>query len=287
MTLHYTRHERVWLKNHPEFNEAWIQDRIADDPSILGLGELDVIERERKQYGGGRLDLLLQDSDGEQRYEVEIMLGPTDASHIIRTIEYWDIERRRYPGYDHYAVIVAENITSRFLNVLSLFAGSIPLIALQMSALQVGEHVLLDFAKVLDQTSLRTDDESDAVSPPTDRRYWELRAPGTLGIVDNILEIVNEGRDSRYGLNFNKRHITITGGVGRSNFVSMNPRKSFVNVRVLVSNKDEWVARLDEAGLVATELRRRARVNLGRKELEQNAELVRELLDQAREEFEE
>ena len=30
--------------------------------------------------------------------------------------EYWDIERRRYPQYDHCAVLIAEDITSRFLN---------------------------------------------------------------------------------------------------------------------------------------------------------------------------
>ena len=38
----------------------------------------------------------------------------TDESHIIRTIEYWDIERKRYRQYDHTAVIVAEDITSGF-----------------------------------------------------------------------------------------------------------------------------------------------------------------------------
>ena len=73
-----------------------------------------------------RLDLLFIDSDGKERYEVEIQLGATDESHIIRTIEYWDIERKRYPQYNHTAVIIAEDITSRFLNVISLFNGSIP-----------------------------------------------------------------------------------------------------------------------------------------------------------------
>jgi hypothetical protein len=34
------------------------------------------------------LDLLLADQDLTTRYEVEIQLGATDASHIIRTIEY-------------------------------------------------------------------------------------------------------------------------------------------------------------------------------------------------------
>jgi len=31
------------------------------------------------------------------RYHVELQLGATDESHIIRTIEYWDTERRRWP----------------------------------------------------------------------------------------------------------------------------------------------------------------------------------------------
>ena len=58
-----------------------------------------------------------------------------------RTIEYWDIERKRYPQYEHSAVIVAEDITARFLNVISLFNGQIPLMALQMSAFQTGESM--------------------------------------------------------------------------------------------------------------------------------------------------
>ena len=36
--LTYVKHKRVSLKSHPEFNEKWLQDRIADDSTILGLG---------------------------------------------------------------------------------------------------------------------------------------------------------------------------------------------------------------------------------------------------------
>jgi hypothetical protein len=42
------------------------------------------------------------------------MLGELDPSHIIRAIEYWDIERIRFPKRIHRAVIIAEEITSRF-----------------------------------------------------------------------------------------------------------------------------------------------------------------------------
>ena len=109
----------ISLKNHPEISEKRIQEIIAADPAILGLGDLVLKDVERPQPRAGRLDLLLQDSDSKTRFEVELQLGKTDESHIIRTIEYWDIERQRYPQYDHIAVLIAEDITSRFLNVIN------------------------------------------------------------------------------------------------------------------------------------------------------------------------
>ena len=36
--------------------------------------------------------------EGDTYYEVEVMLGVLDESHIIRTIEYWDVERQRRPN---------------------------------------------------------------------------------------------------------------------------------------------------------------------------------------------
>lgn len=101
----YVKAEVIDLARHPELNERWVQDRIGQDTSILGLGNLILKERERIQPGAGRLDLLLQDVDTSRRSEVEIQLGKTDESHIIRTIEYWDIERKRYPQYDILAQI--------------------------------------------------------------------------------------------------------------------------------------------------------------------------------------
>lgn len=101
MIAKYQKPERIWLKHHPEYTEKWVQDLIADDPSILGLGDLVLRDKERTQPRAGRLDLLLQVPDTQRRYEVELQLGATDETHIIRTIEYWDIERKRYPQYEH------------------------------------------------------------------------------------------------------------------------------------------------------------------------------------------
>ena len=162
--------ERISIKNHPEINEDAIQKFIFDNPAVLGLGDLTPLQRERVQPSGGRIDILLIDDDSN-RYEVEIQLGATDPSHIIRTIEYWDTEKKRYPQYDHCAVIVAEEITGRFMNVISLFNGSIPLIAIQLSAYKTGDDITLIFTKIIDRIELGTEEEEELA--PTDRNYWE------------------------------------------------------------------------------------------------------------------
>ena len=166
MNNNYLRSEPINLKSHPTFNERWLQDLIENDPSILGLGDLFLRDKERRQPRAGRLDLLLEDTETQRRYEVEIQLGATDESHIIRTIEYWDIEKKRYPQYDHCAVIVAEDITSRFLNVISLFNGTLPLIALQMQALEVGENMTVVFTKVMDELERGLADDDEGMPRP-------------------------------------------------------------------------------------------------------------------------
>ena len=84
--LKFVKPERILMAQHGELRERWVQDRIAEDPSILGLGDLILKDKERAQPHAGRLDLLLQDPDLPRRYEVEIQLGATDESHIIRTM---------------------------------------------------------------------------------------------------------------------------------------------------------------------------------------------------------
>src|SRR5262249_29466010 len=148
-------------------------------------------DKERTQPSGGRLDLLFQDAESNTRYEVEVMLGSTNESHIIRTIEYWDVERKRYPQYDHYAVIVDEDITSRFLDVIGLFNGFIPVIALQMNALKFGDQISLVFTKVVDVVPLGLDDEGEEPQAATDRNFWETErgTKETVALADEMLEL--------------------------------------------------------------------------------------------------
>ena len=206
--------EKISLKNNPEIKEDLIQSFIFNDPKVLGLGDLTPIQRERIQPQGGRLDVLLADDNGT-RYEVELQLGATDPSHIIRTIEYWDTERKRYPQYDHCAVIIVEEITSRFMNVISLFNGSIPLIAIQVSAYKVGNDTLLTFTKVMDRISLGTDEEENFEI--TDRNYWENKSTTKiLKTIDNIFDNLSQ-YVSGYELKYNKNVAHAGTSISRSN----------------------------------------------------------------------
>jgi predicted transport protein len=248
-SLKYAKPERMWLKDHPELDERWLQDRIGEDPALLGLGDLVLKDKERPQPRAGRLDLLLQDAETNKRYEVEVQLGKADEAHIIRTIEYWDIERKRYPQYDHTAVIVAEDITSRFLNVINLFNGSIPLIAIQLSALRLGDSVSLVFSKVLDETRLGLVDEDEEVQAVTDRSYWEGRASKqTLSMADEMLEVVR-ALDPDLELKYNKFYIGLAKGGQPNNFVIFRPKKDWLRLEVRLDRSDEMQAQLDNSGL--------------------------------------
>jgi hypothetical protein len=282
--MQFTRFERINLKTSPEFKESWVQDRIAENPSILGLGDVILKDKERPQPRAGRLDLLLQEADSNRRYEVEIQLGPTDESHIIRTIEYWDIERKRFPQYEHTAVIIAEDITSRFLNVISLFNGTIPLIAIQMKALKNGGNIGLDFTTVLDQVSLGLVDEDEETMEVTDRSYWENRGTKeTLAMTDKFLLMARK-TNSSLELKYNKFYIGMAKNGQANNFVIVRPKKSFIRFEPRLKESSEMTERLETAGLdvMGYESRRgRYRIRLKPNEIEKHAQILEEIIREA------
>ncbi len=239
---------------------------------------------ERFQPRVGRLDLLLQDIDFSRRYVVEIQLGATDESHIIRTIEYWDIERKRYPQYDHTAVIIAEDITSRFLNVISLFNGMIPLIAVQLKALRVEDKIGLFFTTVVDQLTFGFADEDEEKQEPADRTYWEnFGSKQTVEMADQLLEMAKE-YDQDLELKYNKFYIGLSKKGLPNNFIIFRPRKGLIRFEPRLRNTTETQARLESAGLDIMEYDIRSgryRIRLRPGEVEKNKEILAELIAKA------
>ena len=274
--------ERVSLRNNSEINEKMIQDYIFENPSCLGLGELTALTKEKTQPAGGRLDILMADDDNT-RYEIEIQLGETDPSHIIRTIEYWDTERKRYQKYDHVAVIVAEQITGRFMNVIQLFNGNILIIALQMAAYKLSDGELaLVFTRVLDR--ITPGDEEDDDIEPTDRKYWLAKStPEQVKVVDEIFE--NCEPLNGYELKYNKFYIGITKNGITKNPMTFKPRKNFVYLNIFrIDDADEFSEKLDTAGLsydyYTKSSKFRIRIN-SIKDYNKNKEVIDDLIGRA------
>ncbi len=279
---------KISLKRHPTYTESWVQSEIAKDPSILELGDLILRDRERRQDGAGRLDLLLQDPETLKRYEVEIQLGAVDESHIIRTIEYWDNERKRYPRYEHAAVIVAEEITGRFLNVISLFNGNIPLIAIKMTAYESNGQVHLTFVKVLDEVVYGLEDEDEPVEEAADRQSWIVKSSERiLKVVDQLMTIVNKVEPDAT-LKYNKHYIGLSIHRSALNFVTFRPRKAAINMTFRLPKLAEYDQLIEDAGLETLEYNSRSRayrIRVGTDITEQQTETLLELTKKARESF--
>lgn len=274
----------VSLKTHSEFNEKWLQERLADDPGLLGLGDLELKDLERRQPRASRLDLLLTDPETHTRYEVEIQLGATDEAHIIRTIEYWDVEKGRFPQYEHVAVLVAEDITSRFLNVIALFNKAIPLVAIQMNALEVNKTLTLQATTVLDTMTLGTD-EDDEPGQATDRDYWIRRgSKKSVELADSLRVLVNKVTRDKLALKYNKHYIGLSRDGVADNFVQFRARKDYLIAEFRIERSDEVTQSIEESGVDSLPYEKRwgrYRLRLTRADVRKHSDLLGHLIARA------
>jgi hypothetical protein len=247
--LRYVTTKPFSLKASKEHDEKWLQALLAEEESILGLGPIEHVESERRQNNGGRLDLMFQDEAGEVRYCVELQLGATDEAHIIRTLEYWDNERSRNPHIEHIAVIVAEDITTRFLNVISLFNKAVPLIAIQLNAFEVNGDIGINCVKVLDLAqNMGWEEDNSSAKAVTDRAYWEKKATArALKFTDDFFVYIKQVlADDSLELKYNRHYITMAHHGVVDNFLAFKPRKQGVLVELRIPQDDELTARIEE-----------------------------------------
>ena len=259
-------------------DETWLQRKIEEDPSILGLGNLVLVQSQRMQHTRGRVDLLLEDREEGIRYEVEIMLGQVDESHIIRTIEYWDLEHRgdRDGVYEHKAVIIAEEFIQRFFNVINLLNKVVPMIAVKLSAFEVKSMLCLNFVKVLDVTEEFTSDESE----PVTRKDWEDWANKvSMEIMDKAIALIPAAA-GKVRVKYNKHHVAV-GSARSTNFCWFNPVRS-PRVRLYIwlgEDRDAFIKKLAAKRIdVRPDSTGQIRVSLTMETLEKNKKIIKEVL---------
>ena len=227
-------------------DEELVQQFIERSPDGLNLGvKTRLLQKQRRHQGAGKLDLLLESEDRQTRYVVELMLGNLDESHIIRAIEYWDIERRAYPDISHVAVIIAKGL-GRFLNVIGLLtgAGRIPVIVIQLSAFTANEQgdVAIVFSKVLDQSRLLVEDESEE-DQPSQSQPWADRVPlAIMTAVKSIYGWMQEETDQTLELREVQQYIAVSPTGTRSTTFVFTPHVRSLQMAICI----EQNAAMDE-----------------------------------------
>jgi hypothetical protein len=187
-------------------DEYWLQDIIYENPKVLGLGNLVPLNKEKKQSSGGKLDILLKDPEQNSMYEVEIMLGETDPSHIIRSIEYWDNEKRKYPQRQHFCVLVAESFDRRYFNVIQLMSLNIPMIAIQADLLEVNGEKILNFTKIIDIYIEPEEYEEDV--KVVNEATWTNDASWVTENTKELIELFKEEGD-KINIRFTQSYVSI------------------------------------------------------------------------------
>jgi len=222
--------------------------------------------------------MLLKDPEDDSMYEVEVMLGETDETHIIRTIEYWDNEKHKWPQRQHYAVLVAEHINRRFFNVIHLLSYSIPIIAVQASLIQSNDKRTLFFSKILD-TYEDPDDGITAGDGTFNRDYWLKRAPWTLDAADALQSAIS-GIVPNPTLNYLKYYVAVE--VSGSNYFWLHRRmhqKSLMGFRISALLQEEALSILDAAKISYTKKPKRIYLTTDNQMVEEHAETFRALAE--------
>jgi len=197
--------KKIFIRNAGK-DEYWLQDIIYENPKIIGLGDLVAVNKEKKQASGGRLDILLKEPTENLMYEVEVMLGETDPSHIIRSIEYWDNEKRKYPQRQHFCVLIAESFDRRYFNVIQLMSLNIPMIAIQADLLEVNGEKILNFSKIIDIYTEPEEDEEDIKQ--VNESTWNADSPWTNLNAKEIYDSLT-GKHDRIDLRYTQSYISI------------------------------------------------------------------------------
>ncbi|MEL7496712.1 MAG: hypothetical protein AAFN77_03835 [Planctomycetota bacterium] len=163
-------------------------------------------------------------------------------------------------------------------------SGSIPIIAIQLDALKVGDKVLLNFVKVLDQTELRTDDEDDGGRDgggSTSREYWENKSGAELlKVCDSVLELLNSVAKTTWEFNYLRGYFGLRANGIVKNFIHFSPKATKRFTHVILRNDDasSWAERFEEEGIPSQAKRKRLRISINQDDLDEKLELIKEVV---------
>ena len=194
------------------------------------------------------------------------------------------LKRKRYPQYEHCAVIVAEDVTSRFLNVINIFNGIIPLVAIQMQAYEINDGIALTFTKVVDELQLGEDDSTVIVKGTTTRKDYEESIPKQiLDLVDALYGMLVQ-INKEYELTYKKYYIGLIRAGVVNNFIQFRPKQNFLKLTFKYNQSSELEKSVENAGFDIMNYDQEWReytIRVTPKEYQVNKDLLKEIVKKA------
>jgi hypothetical protein len=250
--------ERVSLRSQG-YSEAWLEQQIINDPGMLRLseGNMKVVRPQLRQDKERRLDLLLKAADEDTYYSVELMLGELNASHLVRTIDYWLRNMAALDeDWDHVAVAVAERISeTNCRRVARWLAEVAPFVAIELRAIRVDGRLAIEPVTVFDGRDHQEALDLDRPQVELGRDYWLKKASVEMVDLAEDMASVLPKLDPKLRLSYRQGFWGVTAQGGPANFISFSPKKNFVKATARVEDAEGWAKRLKKTGLDVVRIR--------------------------------
>ena len=192
---------------------------------------------------------MLEDPAEQIIYVVELMLGPLDPSHIVRTLEYWlkyKLPKNR-EDWEKRAVLIAEDVVgSRSEKVVRFLSERMPLMVQQLAAIKVGGQMTLHVTTLFDQ--VEDDAEDDVSSSLQNRDTWTSRiGDKNMALLDKFFSMLQQHK-SDIQPKYKQGIVGLLVGSKPESFVRFAGTKDFVRVSALVKQVSEWNQRFQQTG---------------------------------------
>lgn len=107
-------------------DEAWMQGWLKEQPSRLGLGDLEAADSASDD------DRCFVATDDDRCFSVDVQLGEMEASRGFQVLDNWARNRVLHPDRTHVAVLVTEVMSDRYQTTLETLAEHLPLVVVEL-----------------------------------------------------------------------------------------------------------------------------------------------------------
>jgi hypothetical protein len=108
-------------------DEAWLGGWLREQPTRLGLGELEVSGGEPSDDARS-----FAATDDDRCFSVDVQLGEIEPSRGFGALDNWARNRVQHPDKTHVAVLVTEAVGDRYETTLQALAEHLPLVVVEL-----------------------------------------------------------------------------------------------------------------------------------------------------------